>query len=240
MLRLSLKFLYPRADALVGVSHGVAKNVAEISGLDDARVQTIYNPTPRPPRTDFPADQTDALWLGHKGPRIIAVGRFKAQKNHSLLLRAFAKMQPQSNARLALLGEGELEADLKAEIATLGLQGHVILPGFVVDPSAYYASADIFALSSDYEGFGNVLVEAMHFGLSVVSTDCNSGPAEILCDGQYGRLVPVGDADALAQALLHAIAQPAEAQVIQNRARDFSVENATNAYEALAFPKTIS
>ena len=236
MLRLSLKFLYPRADALVGVSQGVADDVAAIAGLPQAHTTTIYNPIAAPERTDWPKAETDALWQDHKGPRIISVGRFKKQKNHSLLLRAFAKIYAATGARLAMLGEGELEDDLRAEIAASGLSDHVILPGFVVDPSPYYASADIFALSSDYEGFGNVLVEAMHFGLSVVSTDCKSGPAEILDNGRFGRLVPVGDADALAEALAQTIAAPAEKDAMKQRALDFSVENATAAYEALAFP----
>ncbi|MEZ5708015.1 MAG: glycosyltransferase [Blastomonas sp.] len=234
MLRTTLKWLYPRAEGLVGVSQGVAEDVARIAGLPVTRTTTIYNPIAPPERDSWPEAETDPLWQGHEGPRIISVGRFKKQKNHSLLLRAFAKIQKDSGAVLAMLGEGELEDDLKAEIDALGLRDHVLLPGFVVDPSPWYASATMFVLSSDYEGFGNVLVEAMHFGLSVVSTDCRSGPAEILANGQYGRLVPVGDADALAEAMQAMLAAPADPDAMKRRAADFSIENATRAYERLA------
>ena len=237
MLRTSLRLFYPKADALVGVSSGVARNVSEISGLNIDRVATIYNPTSAPQRTDWPKDQTNAMWQGHQGPRIISAGRFKSQKNHSLLLRAFAKIQRQTGAKLMMLGEGELENKLRAEIAELGITEHVVMPGFVVDPSPYYASADVFALSSDYEGFGNVLVEAMYFGLKIVSTDCRSGPSEILENGRYGSLVPIGDSQAFAAALIRAIKEPAETQNLKKRAADFSIAKATSAYERLAFPE---
>ena len=125
---------------------------------------------------------------------------FKHQKNHALLLRAFALLE-RPDARLMLLGNGELEPDLRRLAAELGIADRVIFAGFHPDPTPFYRTADLFVLSSDYEGFGNVIVEALACGTPVVSTDCPSGPAEILADGEFGALVPVGDAQALARAI---------------------------------------
>lgn len=237
MVRATLRWLYPRAEGLVGVSDGVSDDLARIAGLPRDRVTTIYNPIPAPRRIDYPRAETDPLWQGKPGKRVIAVGRFKAQKNHPLLLRAFARMVADGEeAVLALLGEGELEADLRAMVASLGISDKVLMPGYVVDPSPWYASADLFVLSSNYEGFGNVLVEAMHFGLPVVSTDCESGPAEVLAGGEFGTLVAVGDDVALAKGMIAALAQPVDRERLRARAAEFSVERAMARYLALALP----
>lgn len=129
-----------------------------------------------------------------------------------------------------LLGQGENEAMLRGEAAALGIADRVIFAGFHADPSPFYATADLFALSSDYEGFGNVIVEALSFGLPVVSTNCPSGPDEILGGGRWGRLTPVGDADALARAMDEALNGPHDREALKRRAADFAPEIAARKY----------
>jgi glycosyltransferase involved in cell wall biosynthesis len=190
---------------------------------------TIYNPIPAAVQPAPEALATaDAIW-GQGGPRILAVGNLKLQKNHALLLRAFATL-PRRDARLMLLGRGPEEANLRALATALGIADKVIFAGFHRDPAPFYATADLFVLSSDHEGFGNVIVEALSFGLRVVSTDCPAGPAEILQGGRYGRLVPVGDAPALAQAMDEALNAPVDRAALIRRAADFAPDIAARQY----------
>jgi glycosyltransferase involved in cell wall biosynthesis len=129
-----------------------------------------------------------------------------------------------------ILGEGPLRGDLEALIVSYGLEGDVILPGFVSDPWAFYETAQVFALSSQYEGFPLVLIEAMRAGLSIVSTDCESGPREILAGDDYGQLVPPGDTDALARAMARALDDPTDAQLLRERAEVLSGQNVSDLY----------
>lgn len=132
-----------------------------------------------------------------------------------------------------LLGKGEEEAALRALAVELGISDKVIFAGFHADPSAFYATADLFVLSSDYEGLPTVLIEALSFGVPVVSTDCPSGPAEILENGRWGRLVPMGDAGALARAMAEALRAPVDREALRRRAADFSPEIAAQRYLTL-------
>ena len=236
-LRASIRALYPSADRIVGVSRGVAEEVADLAGLKADAVKVVYNPVPPPLTSGHEADRQagDHLWQGLDGKRILSIGRLKAQKNHGLLLDAFARLAERENAVLAIVGVGELQAELAARVRQLGLADRVIMPGFSATPGDWYASADLFVLPSDYEGFGNVLVEALHCGLPVVSTDCPHGPSEVLGDGQWGRLVPPGDAAALADAMRAALHQTVDPQDQRNRAAEFSVTRAVDAYWDLAF-----
>ena len=151
------------------------------------------------------------------------------QKNHPLLLRAFARLAHR-DARLMLLGQGQNEAMLRALAGELGIADRVIFAGFHSDPSPFYATADLFVLSSDREGLPTVLIEALSFGLPPVSTDCPSGPAEILGNGRWGRLVAVGDADALADEMDEALAATVDCEALKCRAADFSPEIAARKY----------
>ncbi|NBC34942.1 glycosyltransferase [Novosphingobium sp. FSY-8] len=239
MLRLSMAVLYGMADGLAGVSDGVAAEMAELAGLPRAQVATIYNPVPVPVRSvEEPA--AVAAWRARGGVRFIGVGSLKTQKNFPLLLRAFARLSAEASYRgeappqLAIVGEGDQRPLLEAEVARLGLGDQVVMPGFTPTPADWMAAADVFVLSSDYEGLGNVIVEAMHCGLRVVATDCPHGPAEILVNGRYGRLVPVGDAAGLAQAMGRAASDLPDAAGQQARAAWFSVDRALDAYLALA------
>jgi glycosyltransferase involved in cell wall biosynthesis len=133
-------------------------------------------------------------------------------------------------ARLVILGEGEKRTELEALAVRLGIAGNTSFFGFDANPFKYMAHCAVFVLSSRWEGFGNVLVEAMTCGAQVVSTDCPSGPAEILENGKYGRLAPPGDAAALATAIDAALDDPLPVKLIRARADAFSVEAATEKY----------
>jgi glycosyltransferase involved in cell wall biosynthesis len=237
-LEASLRFFYPLADARVAVSNGVADDLAHLSALPRDKFEVIYNPIYLAPVAELGQErEAESLWGGWGGPRIITVGRFKPQKNHAMLLEAFKKLLVVRDARLLILGTGVLYESTAALARSLGVADKVLLPGSRVNPAAYYKSADLFVLSSDFEGFGNVIVEALACGLPVVSTDCRSGPSEILERGLYGRLVPVGDAAALAQAMLDSLDATHDKEALQQRALDFSPERVADQFLRLLLPQ---
>jgi glycosyltransferase involved in cell wall biosynthesis len=233
-LRVIMAVAYRRADARVAVSKGVARDVAHLSLMPVERFDVIHNPIAAPSDA-MSATESSGLWANAKGARILAVGSLKRQKNHALLLRAFARLTEERPAVLTILGEGSLRRELERLVAELDLADRVRLPGFVSDPSEAYRSADLFVLTSDYEGFGNVIVEALASGTPVVSTDCPNGPAEILDGGRYGELVPCGDPDALALGMQHALDTQHDYEALRARARDFAPSVAADAYLRLMF-----
>ena len=217
MLRWTTRRFYPAADFRIVVSADAADDLAALSGIPRDRFEVIYNPV-SPPAIIATNPQVEALW-GEADRRIITVGSLKEQKNQALLLRAFAQLRGHPRAKLMILGEGPLRPMLEGLAAELGVADRVVMPGFALNPWPYLASADLFVLSSDYEGFGIALVEAMYAGLRVISTDCRSGPREILDGGRYGKLVPTGDVAALADAIATTLAEPAEPDRMRERAK---------------------
>lgn len=239
-LRASMRMTYPMADVRVGVSNGVADDLATLSGLSRSQFEVIHNPIPLPATKSTGENVADAIWGPSNAKRILTVGRFKSQKNHRLLIRAFEMLIESVDAQLMLLGSGELEEETWKFVEKEGLGERVLMPGAVEDPVPYYRSADLFVLSSDYEGFGNVIVEALGCGLPVVSTDCRFGPAEILDHGRYGTLVPVGDADALARAMADALAIDHDRAALVERAADFRPAYAVEQYVKFLPPVEMS
>lgn len=225
------------ADQVAAVSEGATQDLAALAGVPVGRVKVLHNPIPQRAMPSSEAlAKADAWWNTPPGERILTVGSFKDQKDHPLLLRAFARLA-RAAAKLMLLGQGENETMLRALALELGIADRVVFPGFHADPSPFYATADLFALSSDHEGLPTVLIEALSFGLPVVSTDCPFGPAEILENGRFGRLVPVGDAQALAQAMDEALAAPVDRAALKRRSLDFAPEIAARNYlDLLALP----
>jgi glycosyltransferase involved in cell wall biosynthesis len=220
-LGLSVRWFYPRADARLVVANAAAEDFARISGLPRDGFEVIYNPVDPPPPEIRPAPEIEALW-GDADGRIITVGTLKDQKNQALLIRSFARLRKWRAAKLMIVGAGPLEEELKRLAASLDVAEHVIFVGFAAQPWGHYLSADLFVLTSDYEGYPNVLVEAMRCGLAVVSTDCESGPREILDGGRFGRLVPVGDEAALAEAMAAELDAPHSAERVRERAEALS------------------
>lgn len=231
ILRASMALGYRLANARVGVSAGVCRDMSALSGLPQNAFNVIHNPVARRATPDAAAlASVNALWAAPQGKRIITVGSFKEQKNHSLLLHAFSRMARQPELKLMFLGSGSGEAALRALACKLEVTPRVIFAGFNPDPTPFYQTADLFVLSSNHEGFGNVVVEALAAGIPVVSTDCPFGPAEILKNGRYGALVPLGDPDALAAAMETALATTHESDRLRKRAMDFSPDIAATKY----------
>ncbi len=222
---------YPRADAIVAVSDGVADDLAVVAQLPRERVQTLYNPTDLAYIAARAAEPAPHPWLVDDGaPVIVAVVRLAAQKDFTTLLRAFALLKATRPARLLILGEGRLRPQLETLAHELGVSDAVALPGYAENPFAALARARLFVLSSRYEGLPGALIQALACGAPVASTDCPSGPAEILDHGRYGRLVPVGDAAALAAAMRAALDETPDPERQKTRAGYFSVDRAVDAY----------
>jgi glycosyltransferase involved in cell wall biosynthesis len=228
-LRLTARLFYRWADARVAVSSEVAEDLARLAQLPAGRFDVIYNPLePAPAPSDEQRAGARGAWRGG-GARLLSVGSLKSEKNFPLLVRAFARLAQQREASLVILGDGPLRADVEAAAAAAGVADRLALPGFVAEPRAFYEAADLFVMSSDFEGFGNVLVEAMRAGLPVVSTDCG-GPREIFGGGAYGLLVPPGDETALAEAIGAALTRPVDQERLRARAEALSGAGSAEAY----------
>jgi len=230
----ALRRWYPRADDIICVSHGVAADVERLIPQVRDRLDCVHNPI-------APADGEPDLdlhpWLSDRSrPVILGAGRLATQKGFDTLIRAFAEIEHRPQPRLLILGEGPDRKALLQLAAQLGVGRRVALPGFVPNPRAQMAAASVFVLASVWEGFGNVLVEAMSAGTPVVATDCPSGPREILADGSYGPLVAVGDVGAMADAIRRLLASPTPSTLLRERAADFAPERVAAAYLARLLP----
>lgn len=223
--------VYRWADAVVAVSHGVAEDLIHRMGVPPGRVHVIRNPVVTPHLRAQMREPADHAWLVRKEmPVVLGVGRLVHAKGFDTLLRAFAGVRRQRPARLIILGQGPLRADLLDQVRQLGLGDCTALPGFAGNPYAWMARADAFVLPSRWEGSPNVLVEAMACGAPVVATDCPSGPAEILEGGKYGRLVPVDDAERMTAAMLDALDNPIDPARVRERTDAYSAERNAQAY----------
>jgi len=222
---------FSEADAVIAVSKEIAEDVAANTGLATQRIKTIYNPTFTEDLIDRSSAPLEHPWFEEGGPPVIlGVGRLTACKDFANLIKAFAAVRSRRPARLVILGEGGLRKNLTTIAHSLGIAADIDMPGYVSNPLAWMSRASVFVLSSSREGLPGVLIEAMAAGCRVVSTDCPSGPAEILENGKYGRLVPVGDHGALAQAILATLDSPHDPQSLRTRAADFSVNKAVDDY----------
>ncbi|MFL5867283.1 MAG: glycosyltransferase [Thermoleophilaceae bacterium] len=231
----TLRWLYPRADAVVAVSDGVASDLADLARLPRSRITVIHNPVVTNELLARSHDSLEHPWFGaDQPPVVVAAGRLVPQKDYPTLLHAFERARRDRPLRLMILGEGGERALLEGLIRKLDLAEDVSLSGLVENPYPYFAGASVLALSSAWEGFGNVLVEALACGTPVVSTDCPSGPGEILEGGRYGRLVPVGDHEALAAALLSTLDEPPKPDGLRRRAAQFTPDAAARRYLDLA------
>ena len=232
----SMHFTFPRADGIVTVSKGSADDLAHLTRLDRSTITVIYNPVVSDEKEPTNELLAPSDWWSGEHRRVLAVGALKVIKDYTTLLTAFALLRQRVDARLLILGEGGCRLTLADQVKQLALDGCVFMPGFVKDPTPYFQHAELHVLSSTGEGFGNVIVEALAAGTPVVSTDCQSGPREILSDGKYGRLVPVGNATALAAAIGESLLANHDRRLLKARAQYFSVSRAVDQYLALLFP----
>jgi glycosyltransferase involved in cell wall biosynthesis len=228
------------ADAVISVSKGVADDMAATTNYPREKITVLYNPILFNGFHDKAAEPVSHPWFeDNAGPVFIGIGRLVAQKDFPTLIRAFALLDLALNARLIILGEGPLRESLQALAKELHVADRIDLIGFQKNPLPYLRSATAMVMSSQYEGFGNVLIEAMGCGTPVVSTDCRYGPSEILADGRLGPLVPVGDAKALSQAMAGILDSHLSPEELKARASDFSVDHVVEAYLAL-FQKALA
>ena len=234
------RYLYPQAAGIIAVSDDVADDLAKISHLARDSITVIGNPVVTP---ELRAGYRSAFGRIVFSDRIcrrsfLSVGRMDAQKAFDVLLEAHALLLKKTPHNLLILGDGRDRAQLEKQVAELGVSGTVDMPGFVDGVPGYMAQSAVFALASRFEGFGNVLVEALAGGLPVVATRCSGGPSFILDGGRFGPLVPVEDPQALADALAVVLADPPPAAELVRRAEDFSLDHITEAY--LSFFQEIS
>lgn len=229
--RTSMGRLYPYADRIIVTCAGVADDMSAYTGLARDRIEVVASPVVPDTLLDGPQPLPDHPWFGAgQPPVILGVGELSGRKDFEMLLRAFALVRAQRPCRLMILGRGKQREHLLSLAAGLGIAEDVALPGFVASPYTYMAHAAVFAFPSRLEGLGFVIIEALAVGTPVVSTDCPSGPREILRDGCYGPLVPVGDHQAMAQALVRVLKQPRDREFLRSAARPYTVETATDAY----------
>jgi len=222
---------YPAAEARVAVSRGVAQDLAGLTGIPVQQFEVIGNPVVPPDletRASAPAEHS--FFAPDQPPVLMACGRLAPQKDFVTLLHAFAALRRSRPLKLIVLGEGPERQRLEGMAQELGVAEDVGFPGFVDNPFAWMRRARLFVLSSVHEGLGNVLIEAMACGTPVASTDCPSGPREILLEGKLGPLCPVRNPEALAAAIQRGLDSPAAPDALRQRARDFSFDRARERY----------
>lgn len=225
------RWLYRYADGVVAVAHGVADDLSQFLGLSRDGIRVVYNPVLADNLFAVAQQPVAHPWFAPgEPPVILSVGRLTVAKDYPTLITAFAKVRQRCEARLVILGEGEERERLQALVQELGLKKDVWLPGSVEPPYPYVAHASVFVLSSIWEGLPTAMIEALALGVPVVSTDCPGGIREVLDGGRYGLLVPVGNADALADAIVCTLKAPPDSVKLKERARYFSVDRAVAGY----------
>jgi glycosyltransferase involved in cell wall biosynthesis len=227
----SMQRWYPEADAVIAPSTGVGEDLVSIAGVSPHKLHVIRNPIVNERLYSLASEPVDHPWLTSPDcPVIVSVGSLEPRKDFSTLIRAFASIRFRQRCRLVILGEGGERGKLLRLAEKFGLKEDVDLPGFKQNPYPYMRNASVFVLSSRREGASAVIVEALACGTPVVSTDCPSGPAETLKDGQLGRLVPVGDYEAMAAAILNTLIDPSQSEALEKAAEEHATAQAAKRY----------
>lgn len=227
----SVKYTFGRADFVIANAPGVAADLVEHAHIAAAKIRVVDNPTVAASIQGLALAKIEEDWFADSTvPVILSAGRLRKQKDFETLLRAFALVRVKQACRLVILGEGSERRRLEELIEQLGLRGEALLPGHRPNPFAYMRRAALFVLSSRFEGSPNVLIEALAVGVPVVATDCHSGPREILEDGAYGPLVPVGDAEQMAAAILATLATPLPAVALRGAVTRFDADTVAGQY----------
>jgi glycosyltransferase involved in cell wall biosynthesis len=230
----------PLADGIVAVSQGVADDMVRVARMPASAITTIRNGAITPDFDVRAAEPVQHPWLRQRDtPTFVALGRLVEQKDFSTLIHALAECRKTRDVRLVILGEGKLLNSLTQLAGELNVEDHVSLPGYTLNPFPSMRAASAVVLSSIHEGFANVLAEALACGTPVVSTDCPEGPREILENGVYGRLTPVGDYKAMATAMLATLDDAPRREQLQERGREFSVATCGQRYMEL-FQKVLA
>jgi glycosyltransferase involved in cell wall biosynthesis len=225
--------LYPSADEMIAVSNGVADTLVQQMSIQREDISVLHNPVEVEAIRDQADEPVDHEWVEDSEVEVILfVGRLAEQKDLETWLRTFEKVYSKNpNTRGIIVGQGSERKKVTAVAEELGISDVVSIPGYVDNPYRFMEQASVFLLSSRYEGLPTVLIEALACGCPIVSTDCPSGPREILVDGEYGKLVPVGEPNELAEAVIETLADPVASDKLRDRGDDFSPEAVFNQYE---------
>ncbi len=222
---------YREADAVVAVSSAVAKDLASTAGLNRDSIYTVANPVVNKTLLEQAQAPLDHPWLQAGNPPVVlGACRLVPEKDLTTLLHAFAQVRAERAARLMILGEGPERRSLEQLTRSLGIANDVELPGWIDNPYPYMARAGVLVSSSLWEGLSAVLIQAMACGCPVVATNCPGGPSEVLDNGVYGKLVSVGDAEAMAKAIVGALGAPDDPARLKTRANEFTAERAAHRY----------
>ena len=229
--RRAMRWAYRVADGAVAVSEGVADDLRQAFGVPDHKLWTLYSPVVTEDVGRLATLDPEHPWLDRDAPPVVlGVGRLRDHKGFMTLIEAFARVRARRPLRLMLLGEGPQRAALERHALDLGVGDEVALPGFVRNPFAFMSRAGVYVLSSEFEGLPGTLIQALACGCPVVATDCRSGPREILGNGRFGALVPVGDVEAMARAIGSALDEPVPAALLRDRASEFSSEHVVSTH----------
>ncbi|WP_242928864.1 glycosyltransferase [Pontibacter vulgaris] len=225
------RILYKLPTKVIAVSERVADDFSWRMNITRNKIKVIYNPVYKPTFSDFiPSSLNPAVVSCLTKRFIVAVGRLTQAKDFANLINAFKLVSQNQDVSLLILGEGQLRKELEALIKRLSLEKSVFLLGYIESPSYFIKRASVLVVSSKYEGFGNVIVEALGVGTPIVSTNCPGGPSEILENGKYGKLVPVGNSEMLSSAILETLNAKHDADFLINRAKDFAVSKIADQY----------
>lgn len=221
------------ADGVIAVSDGVASDIAMSTAIDERDITVLNNPIDIERIQSQAEEPVDHEWFAADDIRtIVSVGRLEPQKDRRTLLKAFERVHGDDpDTRLIVVGKGSQRERLESLARSLGIEANVCFAGFVENPYAYMRQATVFVLSSKLEGLPTVLIEALACGCSIVSTECRYGPREILCDGEYGRLTPVGDPATMASTISDALEDPIDPAVAHERAEHFSLRAGADRYD---------
>ena len=204
------KFVYKYSDKVIAISDGVAQDLIKNFNLSPNKVRVIYNPSADPEIKNLSNENVTHPWFQIDIPIIIGIGRLAYQKDFSTLIKAFSILRKEKDCKLIIIGEGSERSKIESLISKENLKDDIELMGFQVNPWKYLSKSNLFVLSSLWEGFGNVIVESMYLGTPVISTDCPSGPREILKNGDLGILVPPADPELLSTEILNFLNFPNE------------------------------
>ena len=231
--------LYLRAAHIVAVSEGIKKSFINDFAIKESRITVINNSIEIDNINLLIHSPVEHPFLekNRRFKTVISAGRLEPQKNHALLLEAFSTLIGRIDSRLIILGQGSLELTLRSMTKSLKIEDKVYFAGFQKNPYAWLSKSDLFVLSSDYEGFGNVIIEAMACGVPVIATDCPYGPAEIISDGINGLLVKVGDTEALVSQIEKVLSNPQLGKTLSDTAYQsigrYDIKTIADEYAAL-------
>jgi glycosyltransferase involved in cell wall biosynthesis len=226
-----MRFFYRWVDRIVAVSEGVAEDVRKITKLPHDRVTVVRNPVITSDLLSRAAEPVDDPWFRDSSvPVIVGIGRLTEQKDFPTLIRAFTLVRDRKPCRLMILGEGRQRKNLENMVEGSGLGSVVQLPGFFSNPYAFLSKSSLFVLSSRWEGSPNTLTEALALGVPVVSTDCPSGPREILDNGKFGPLIPMGNPGIMADAIVQTLDNPLSPNLLKSAVSEYTDTKSAEGY----------